>query len=142
MQTALAIVAVVVGVAGLVGQLFSALNPPLTPRRRAPDEPGGPDRLYRRLERSSALWDLFVIWTLPIAGALMLLDHSWWPFVALMAGGACAASGGREFAKMLSFRAEGVRIGGEGEVRLAFAFLGLWGVVGVIVGAYGLLEVV
>ena len=142
MQTALGIIGVVVGVAGLVGQAFSALSPKLAPQQLAQNELSGPDRLYRRLERNSALWDLFVIWTLPVAGVLMLLDHSWWPFVALVAGGACAASGGREFAKMLSFRNEGVRIGGEGEIRLAFTFLGLWGIVAVIVGAYGLLEVV
>jgi hypothetical protein len=142
MQTALGIIAVMVGVAGLVGQLFSALNPEPAPRRPVQNEFGGPDRLYRRLERNSALWDLFVIWTLPVAGVLMVLDHSWWPSVALVAGGACAASAGREFAKMLSFRNEGVHIGGEGEIRLAFTFLGLWGVVAVIVGAFGLLEVV
>ena len=142
MQTALGIVGLVVGVAGLVGQLYSALTPKLVPRQRAQDEGSGPDRLYRRLERNSALSDLFVIWTLPVAGILMLLDHSWWPSVALVAAGACAASGGRELAKMLSFRNEGVAIGGEGEIRLALTFVGLWAILAVILGAYGLLEVV
>ena len=142
MQTALGIIGVVVGVAGLAGQSLAALRPRLAPQQLARNELSVPDRLYRQLERNSALWDLFVIWTLPVAGVLMVFDHSWWPSVALVAGGACAASGGREFAKMLSFRNEGVRIGGEGEIRLAFTFLGLWGVVAVIVGAFGLLEVV
>ncbi len=142
MQTALGIIAAVVGVAGLVGQLLSALSTKLAPQQLTQSELSGSDRLYRRLERDSARWDLLVIWTLPVAGVLMLLDHSWWPFVALVACGACAASGGREFAKMLAFRNEGVRIGEDGEIRLALIFLGLWGSVAVIVGAYGLLEVV
>ncbi len=135
MRVALGIVAAVVGTAGLVGQFASATNTRHTPEHETA-------ALYRRLETHTARWDLLLIWTLPAAGFLMLIDHSWWPFVALVAAGVCASAGGREFVKMLSFRGAGVGLGGRGEVRLALSFLALWGVLAVIVGIYALVEVV
>ncbi len=100
------------------------------------------DPLYWRLERNTAIWDLLVNWTLPVAGVLMLLDHSWWPFVALVAGGVYADQGGREIAKVVGLRSEGVRVGTEGGVRFALAFLSLWAALGLFVGIYALIEVV
>ena len=41
----------------------------------------------------------------------MLIDASWWPWVALIAGAVCLDTGGREAAKLLALRAAGVRIG-------------------------------
>lgn len=142
MQTALGIVAVVLGAIGLIGQLVSVVNFKLAQQWGLQEKEHSTDPLYWRLERNTALWDLFVIWTLPVAGVLMLLDHSWWPFVALVAGGVYADLGGREVAKVLGLRSEGVRIGRQGEVRFALAFLGLWSAAGVIVGLYALFEVV
>ena len=36
-------------------------------------------------EHNAARWDSLVLWIMIAAGALMLLDHSWWPFVGLVA---------------------------------------------------------
>jgi hypothetical protein len=141
MQTAIGIVCVVLGALGLLAQGVSALNFKLAQQWGLQEKKTETDPLYWRLERNTARWDLLVNWTLPVAGLLMLLDHSWWPFMALVAGGVYADQGGREIAKVLGLRSEGVRVGGEGGVRSALVFLGLWAVVGVIVGAYALLKV-
>jgi hypothetical protein len=142
MRVALGVLSLVVGSAGMLGQLASALNVGLASRPELPGERSRNDAIYTRLERASASWDLSVVWTLPVAGVLMLLDQSWWPYVALVASGVCAASGGREIVKILCFQRAGVRIGEPGEIRLAVAFTALWSVLGVVLGIYALVEVV
>lgn len=79
------------------------------------------DPLYSRLEKNAARWDLFSFWPAPLAGLLMLLDHPWWPFLGLVAGGLLMDTGGREAAKFLGLREQGVGVGAAGERRLAIA---------------------
>ena len=142
MQTAIGIGAIVLAAIGLVFQFVSAVNFKLAQRWGLQEKESETDPLYWRLERNTARWDLCVNWTLLVAGILMLLDHSWWPYVALVAGGVYVDEGGREIAKVLGLQSEGVRIGDKGAVRFALAFLALWGAIGVVVGVYGLVEVV
>jgi hypothetical protein len=84
---------------------------------------------------ATARWDLVSLWVLPMAGILMLVDHSWWPAFALIGGGASADAGGREAVKMLGLRKHGVGVGTPKEVRVA-----LWGIYAplVISGALGI----
>jgi len=76
------------------------------------------DPLFTRLERNTARWDQITMWWLPLAGVLMLADHSWWPQLALVGGAAYVDTGGREAAKLLALRSGGVRVGGVREQRI------------------------
>lgn len=109
MTIALGLLALIVGTVGVVGQMVSAVDFRLAQRLGFQEQDEGTDPLYRRLELNTARWDVFVIWTLPVAGILMLLDHPWWPFAALLAGGITLDAGGREVVKILGARAAGVR---------------------------------
>jgi hypothetical protein len=142
MRIAVGLVCVVFGGAGLVGQLVSAIDFRLAQRWGLQEKDDETDPLYRGLELSTARWDLLVIWLLPAAGILMLLDHTWWPFVALAAGGVHVDTGGRELAKLSGLGRQGIRIGGKQEIRVGRAFLGLMILVGLIVGVYALVQVV
>ena len=142
MTTALGIVALLIGSFGIVGQLISALDFGLAQRLGLQEGDDETDPLHRRLELSTARWDLFVLWTLPLAGVAMILDTSWWPWVALLAGGISVDTGGRESFKWLGLRAERVRIGSERETRLGFAFLSLMVVVGLALIAHALVTLI
>jgi len=83
-----------------------------------------------RLERHTAIWDMAVLWMMPLAGLLMLLEHPWWPAVGLIAGGAHFDVGGREIAKLLGLRREGFRVGSEKEARNGLVALALISLVG------------
>jgi hypothetical protein len=105
-----------------LGQLVSVVNFPLAQRLGLQEKPGTADPLFSRLELATARWDLVSLWVLPMAGILMLVDHSWWPVFALIGGGAWADAGGREAVKVLALRQHGVGVGTPKESRLA-----LWG---------------
>jgi len=121
----------------VAGQLVSVVDFGLAQRLGLQEKPEGVDPLLGRLEWGTALWDVLVLWTLPVAGILMLLDHSWWPYVALIGGGVYLDTGGREAVKILALHRHGVRVGGPGQLRLfmgTFVFLAATGCLAVIVG--------
>lgn len=138
MRIAFGIVALMIGSAGFIGQLVSAVDFRLAQRLGLQEGNQETDQLYRRLEQSTARWDLLVLWALPVAGVLMLVEHAWWPYAALVAGGVSADAGGRETAKLLGLRAQGVRIGSVREMRTGFAVLTLLTLVGAALAAYSL----
>ena len=128
----------IVGAIGLIGQLVSAVDFRLAQRLGLQEKDEGTDPLYRRLELHAARWDVIVLWTLPVAGILMLLDHRWWPSAGLLAGGINLDAGGREVAKILGLRAEGVRVGTRREARAGLVAITILALLGLGLGAYSL----
>jgi hypothetical protein len=135
--TVTGIACVFFGLVGFVGQFVSTVDFSLAQGLGLQEKDDGTEPLYRRLERSTARWDLFVLWTLPAAGVLMLVGHPWWPYLALVAGGVHVDTAGREAAKALGLRRHGVKTGSEKEMRLYFSFLGLMALIGGWCIAYG-----
>ncbi len=118
------------------GQLISAVNFPLAQRLGLQEKSETVDPLVSRLELMSARWDLVVLWILPVAGGLMLLDHPWWPVVALIAGSIYVDAGGREWARVRGLVAHGMPIGSGRErviVYGTFSFLIVAGLAGIAV---------
>ena len=134
------VIALMFGLLGYGGQLISSIDFQLAQRLGLQEKDEDTEPLYRRLELNTARWDLAVLWTLPVAGLLIILDHSWWPYLALISGGVFVDAGGREIAKLLGLRRQGVRVGGGSELRLALGFLTVMIVTGLWVAVYGLLE--
>jgi hypothetical protein len=137
-MTATGIVWVVLGSIIVIGQFISTIDFRLAQKLGLQEKDDGTDPLFRRLELNTARWDLVVLWTLPAAGFLMLVDHAWWPYVALVAGGIHVDTAGRETAKVLGLRTHGVRTGSERDARLFFFFMGFMSLIGVWCIAYGL----
>ncbi len=77
--------------------------------------------LVLRAVRYVAYWDLITLVWMPLAGLLMVLDHSYWPVVSLLAGAIYFDTSGREAAKNLSFRHEGLRVGPPGQSKFFFS---------------------
>ena len=136
--TATGIVCVIFGLVCVIGQLISVINFDLAQRLGLQERNDATEPLYRQLELNTARWDLVVLWTLPAAGALMLVDHAWWPYLALIAGGVHVDTAGRETAKVLGLSGHGVKTGSLKETRLFFGFLGTMFLIGVWCVALGL----
>ncbi len=118
-----------------LGQLISVANFGLAQRLGLQESSAHADALSSHLELWAARWDLVWLWTLPAAGILMLIDHGWWPYAAMIGGGAFVDAGGREAAKVLGLRGQGVRVGSQREQRLIFgAFLCLIVIGGLAIG--------
>ena len=131
MFIATGVTCLLIGTIVMVGQAISAINFTFAQKLGLQEEDAHTEALFRRLELNTARWDLVVLWTLPLAGILMLLGHTWWPTVSLVAGGVHVDAAGREIAKLLGLRAQAIATGGPREQRAAHGFLALIGVVGV-----------
>ena len=140
MRIALGTLVILVGSISLIGQLLSTIDFELAQRLGLQEKDETTEPLFRRLEQYTARWDIVLHWTLPLAGVLMVADHRWWPYVALVASGVYLDTAGREAAKHLGLRAEGVRIGGQSEVRLYFGFVTLMAVTGLAVLAFAVAD--
>jgi hypothetical protein len=134
------LVCVVVGTLFFAGQLLSSISFTLAQRLGLQEKNEHVDPLYRRLEVGTARWDSLSLWTVLVAGILMLLDHAWWPYAGLIGGGVYVDAGGREGAKYLGLRSHGVRVGTVNELRLAIGVYALLIVIGVLLIAISLAE--
>jgi hypothetical protein len=114
----------------MIGQSISVVSFSLAQRLGFQEKGDETDPLHRRLELNAARWDLFVLWTLPIAGILILTNHAWWPCLALIAGAIHLDAGGREIAKIRGLRAHGVRTGSAKDLRLFLIFMGSMALIG------------
>lgn len=124
------------------GQAISVVDFGLAQRLGLQEKPGEAEPLSSGLELWTARWDLLWLWTLPVAGILMLIDHSWWPYAALIGGGAYVDTGGREAAKVLALRQQGVRTGSRREYRLMMGTYASFIAVGCLAAVAGLAEAI
>jgi hypothetical protein len=138
MRIALSLICILFGAFGWVAQFVSAIHYPLAQRLGLQEKTEGTDALFRIAELSTARWDVCVLWTLPLAGILMLVDHHWWPYVSLIAGGIYLDTAGREAAKMLSLRKGGVRVGSSKDLWIAVVFFSVMAAISLAVIFYGL----
>ena len=120
------------------GQCISSVNFSLAQKLGLQENPEESDPLLQRAERYTAYWDLVTLAWLPIAGVLMILDISIWPVVSFFGAAIYLDAAGREAAKNLSFKHEGVRIGPPRQQRLFFATYIVMGILGIIVIAYSI----
>lgn len=104
-----------------VGQIISSIDFSFAQKIGLQESPDEADPLLQRAERYSAYWDLVTLGWLPLSGVLMVFNHSAWPLVAFFGGAIYLDSAGREAAKILSFKHEGIRIGAPKQHRFFFA---------------------
>ena len=89
-------------------------------------------RVFWLDSRGEALWDVVILWTMPVAGGLLIVDHGWWPYFGLVGGGSYLYFAGRGIAVRRLLRRGGVRIGSEANVRVGLAALAIWGVMALV----------
>ena len=116
-----------------VGQLISTVNFPLAQKLGLQENPHESDPLLQRAERYTACWDLVTLVWLPLSGVLMILNNPAWPIMALFGGAVYLDAAGREAAKILSFKHEGVRTGSLRQQRLFFSTYLVMAVLAVVV---------
>lgn len=117
-------------------QVISTIDFRLAQRLGIQENPDESDPLLQRAERYTAYWDLVTIGWLPLAGLLMIIDHAWWPIVALIGGSIYFDASGREAVKILSFRHEGIRVGAQMQQRLFFASYGVMALMAIVLMLY------
>ena len=121
-----------------LGQLISSLNFSLAQKLGLQENPAETDLLLQRAERYTAYWDLVTLCWLPVAGVLMVLNVSVWPIVSFFGATIYLDASGREAAKFLSFKHEGIRIGPPRQQRFFFATYIIMAILAIVVIAYSI----
>jgi len=121
-----------------LAQVISSVNFKLAQRLGIQEKPEVTDPLLQRSEQYTAYWDLVTLWWLPLAGVLMIINHEWWPIMSLIGGAIYLDTSGREAAKSISFRHEGIKIGTDKQQRLFFASYIVMAVIAIILIVYSI----
>ena len=120
------------------GQLISSVNFSLAQKLGLQEDPEQSDRLLQRAERYTAYWDLITLVWLPVSGVLMVLNNSAWPVLSFFGGAIYLDAAGREAAKTLSFKHEGIRLGSPMQQNIFFATYIIMAVIGIVVVTYSI----
>ena len=132
MGVAWGIVVVVLSLLAWGGQTVSWSAPETAVRLGLTEAKDEVEPVYWADIRAEALWDTFTLWTLLVAGILLILDISVWTYFGLVGGAVYAYFGGRGVLARLEMQRRGLRIGTPSSVKAAYMFLPLWGVTGLI----------
>ncbi len=115
-----------------LAQVVNALSPALAVRLGLAEPKADVDHTFYVDGRGEAIWDAVILWTLPVAGVLLLLDNPWWPYFGLVGGGMYLYFTGRLLIVRRMMQRRGIRIGKPQTVKLYNGVLILWGLVALI----------
>ena len=82
--------------------------------------------------RGEAQWDFLTLWTMIAAGVLLALDVSAWAYFGLVGGGMYVYFAGRGVFTRVELQRRGFRIGNPPNLKLGYALLVVWGIMGLI----------
>lgn len=114
------------------GQIVASLAPDSAQRLGLVEHETDVDPVFWADGRGEALWDAMTLWTMVVAGVLLVMDHSWWPHFGLLAGGMYIYFAGRGLLTRLTMQRRGLRIGSTSSLTTAYIALSVWGVMGMI----------
>ena len=132
MTTVLGITCILFGMLGWIGQIVTAVSPKLAATISLTECESDVDPAFWADIRGEAVWDALVLWTLPAAGLLLLLKNGWWPYFGLIGGAVYVYFAGRGIATRLEMQRRNIQIGKPESVKLFYAFLSLWGLLGLV----------
>lgn len=132
MDTAWGLTILVLGLLAWGGQTLSALSRPTAVRLGLTEPPSAIDPAFDADVRGEAPWDLLTLWTLPLAGLLLVLDQPSWAYLGMVGGAIYLYFGGRGISQRLTMGQSGIPIGSVNTVRTAIAALAIWGTAGLV----------
>lgn len=127
MITAIGIIVIIVGLLVYIGQGLSFFAPNLATKigLNSPEEEMD-QTLYVIETKANGLSDILLTWIFPLSGLLMILDHHYWPYLALVGSGiylyfALFTIFCRVFLKKL-----GKKVGSPSAEKTAYIFSAIW----------------
>jgi hypothetical protein len=115
-----------------VGQAISWLAPSSAASLGLMEAEDTVDPAFFADARGEARWDTLTLWTMVVAGVLLLADEPAWAYFGLVGGGMYLYFAGRGIFARLELRSRGLRIGGSRSITAGLTFLTIWGAMGLI----------
>jgi len=82
-----AILIIFTGILCWLGQVINASSPTLAARIGLAEPESDVDPTYFVDGRGEAIWDALILWTLPVAGILLITNRPLWVYFGLIGGG-------------------------------------------------------
>jgi hypothetical protein len=114
------------------GQALALFAPTTAERFGLADLEAEVDPVFYADGRGEALWDTATLWTLLVAGVLLMFDSDAWPYFGLGGGAMYVYFAGRGIFARRAMQRMGQRIGSVASVKTALAALTIWGMAGMI----------
>jgi hypothetical protein len=114
------------------GQVISWLAPDTAVRLSVMESEDSVEPAFHADVKGEAMWDTLTLWTMVVAGVLLLAGNSWWTYFGMVGGGMFVYFAGRGISSRRSIQQAGFSVGQPRTVAQAYVFLALWGSVGLI----------
>lgn len=114
------------------GQVISWFAPATAVRLTLMESEATVEPTYFADVRGEALWDTLSLWTMPVAGILLIAGNSAWAYFGLVGGGMYVYFAGRGIVTRRAMQQRGYRVGAAQNVKIGYLFLSVWGVMGLI----------
>jgi hypothetical protein len=114
------------------GQVVSFFAPETAARFGLAEDEAEVEPAFWADARGEALWDVFTLWSMVVAGVLLIAGREAWAYFGLVGGGAYMYFAGRGVIVRLALRGRGLRIGTAGSLRVGMLALGVWGVMATV----------
>ena len=115
-----------------LAQVINAFSPTLAAQLGVTEPESDVDPTVYADGRGEAIWDAMILWTLPVAGILLILNSTLWPYFGLVGGGMYLYFSGRMIVVRRAMQRRGIRIGKPETVKLFNVVLTLWGLIAVV----------
>jgi hypothetical protein len=117
---------------GWLGQVITAFSPKVAVKLGMTEPESDVDPTFYVDVRGESIWDTMILWTLPVAGMLLMLNNSLWAHFGLVGGGMYLYYAGRGITVRLAMQRRGILIGKPGTLKVVYVFLSLWGLIAVV----------
>ena len=133
------VILTVVSSIGWIGQSISAINPRLAERLGLTEVKTDVDSTFYADVRGEAYWDTLVLWILPVAGILLIMNNPAWVYFGLVGGGMYLYFAGRGILVRRNMQNQGIRIGSAETLKAIYTFLSIWGITAIATMVYAIL---
>lgn len=140
MSTAWGLLLIVLGAIAWGGQALSWMAPEPAARLGLTERESSVEPTFWADARGEAAWDTFTLWTLIVAGVLLIMGSSLWPSWGLIGGSTYLYFAGRGILTRAVMVRHDIRIGEPASIKTAFTFLAIWGLVAAVTVVASLVE--
>ncbi|MFC2085151.1 hypothetical protein ACFLS9_08845 [Bacteroidota bacterium] len=114
------------------GQIITAFSPKIATKIGLAEPESDVDPTFYIDIRGESLWDTLILWTLPVAGILLLINSNLWIYFGLVGGGMYLYFAGRGIIVRLVMEYNGIRIGNRKTLKTIYLFLTMCGLIAII----------
>ncbi len=115
-----------------IGQIIIAFSPKVAAKIRIIEPESDLNPTFFTNMRGEAIWDAISLWTLPVAGMLLIINNNLWTYFGLIGGGMYLYFVGRTITSNLTLQRNKINIGKSKKLKVKLMILTLWGFAAVI----------